>query len=495
MTMDHKEVENDSSSFTKKKQLITSVLLIVLIIAIVVISFVPKSKQHYEKDKFTTTNYEVKVDNDLSHFLIATAEVTSTLRSTNTCQLGQGLWNMKLTTDWYGYETQWSLYNSNNEKIAYGPPEPIKYEDTTTYQGNLCLPIGQYSIKWYDLSSDGICYTFGQGSWIVSVNGIVVLQSSEDDNYKEREYTFSVTDNVDKPTPAQPPVMSLKSYRPCLTESTCQTAAADMNVQFYKGNFQTKGCFTKTNNVGIQKACFSNGGSIGEMVTEELPSNQARLWCGELESSPTTTTAVDSYDAVIVGAGWAGISAARTLIDKGINNILILDAANYIGGRSKTINMVDDSINNPQQVGNYNNVPLDFGSEWQYNDNGLEAYLRRSGLLNGVDLNTRQDGYLTADNTQYYMSNTNGSAQVMTNAQVNELRRSWQAFLRYKPNWQSYYDAAEQFKAEYLQDDNEARQFINLMASTSEISYSGDKDELLDWKSMRTGDSGSAEHY
>ena len=290
--------------------------------------------------------------------------------------------------------------------------------------------------------------------------------------------------------------MSLKSYRPCLTESTCQTAAAKINIQFYKGTFQTKGCFTKTNNVGIQKAYFSNGGSVGEMVTEDLPSNQARLWCGEQEtSSSSSSTAVDSYDAVIVGAGWAGISAARTLIDKGINNILILDAANYIGGRSKTINLVDDSINNPQQVGNYNNVPLDFGSEWQYDDNGLEVYLRRSGLLNGVDLSTRQDGYLTADNIQYYMSTLDGNTQAMTNAQLNELRRSWQAFLRYKPNWQSYYDAAEQFKADYLQDDNEARQFINLMASTSEISYSGDKDELLDWKSIRPGDSGSAEHY
>jgi len=511
MIDEHKGGENDedgapptSSFYTKKKkQLITSIALLILFlcIAIVIISFATKprhkDRQHYEKDKFTTANYEIKIDNNTSHFLVASTQVASGApsilsmqRSSNSCQSGQGLWNMKLTTDWYGYETQWSLYNSNNERIAYGPPIPNKYEDTTTYQGNLCLPIGQYYIKWYDLSSDGICCSFGNGSWIVKVNGIVVLQSSDDDNYKEREYKFSVTDG--KPTPL-PPVTKLKSFRPCLTESSCQTAAADMNVQFYKGTFQTKGCFTKTNNVGIQKAYFSNGGSVGEMVTEEVPSNQARLWCGELESS--SSAPMESYDAVIVGAGWSGISATRTLIDRGINNILILESADYIGGRSKTINMVDDSINNPQQVGNYNNVPLDFGSEWQYDDNGLEAYLRRSGLLNGVDLSTRQDGYLTADNTQYYMSNTDGSAQVMTNEEVNELRRSWQAFLRYKPNWQSYYDAAEQFKAEYLQDDNEARQFINLMASTSEISYSGDKDKLLDWKSMRPGDSGNAEHY
>jgi len=39
------------------------------------------------------------------------------------------------------------------------------------------------------------------------------------------------------------------------------------------------------------------------------------------------------YDAVIVGAGWAGIKAAQTLIENGVENILVLEAHNYIGGR------------------------------------------------------------------------------------------------------------------------------------------------------------------
>src|SRR6056300_999962 len=38
------------------------------------------------------------------------------------------------------------------------------------------------------------------------------------------------------------------------------------------------------------------------------------------------------YDAVIVGAGWAGIKAAQTLIENGVENILVLEAHNYIGG-------------------------------------------------------------------------------------------------------------------------------------------------------------------
>ena len=39
------------------------------------------------------------------------------------------------------------------------------------------------------------------------------------------------------------------------------------------------------------------------------------------------------YDAVIVGAGWAGISAADTLLKGGVENILVLEANDFIGGR------------------------------------------------------------------------------------------------------------------------------------------------------------------
>ena len=123
--MENKEEESNdvddetslpSSTNKKKKLVITSTvsLLIVLCIAIGV-SFSPKQKHSatlndHEKDKFTNTNDIIKVDNDISHFLMAdTTEVTSTiLRSeigTNNCPSGKGLWNMKLVTDLYGYET------------------------------------------------------------------------------------------------------------------------------------------------------------------------------------------------------------------------------------------------------------------------------------------------------------------------------------------------------------------------------------------------------
>lgn len=48
---------------------------------------------------------------------------------------------------------------------------------------------------------------------------------------------------------------------------------------------------------------------------------------------------------VIIGAGVAGIAAARKLLERGFRNILVLEAENRIGGRIQTIpfgaNVVD----------------------------------------------------------------------------------------------------------------------------------------------------------
>lgn len=40
---------------------------------------------------------------------------------------------------------------------------------------------------------------------------------------------------------------------------------------------------------------------------------------------------------VIIGAGAAGIAAASRLLQKGVNNFIILEATNRIGGRIRTV--------------------------------------------------------------------------------------------------------------------------------------------------------------
>ena len=58
-------------------------------------------------------------------------------------------------------------------------------------------------------------------------------------------------------------------------------------------------------------------------------------------------------DAVIIGAGWAGIAAGKELSADGNNNFVILEAKDWIGGRTHTVTLNDDS-----------STPIELGSQW-----------------------------------------------------------------------------------------------------------------------------------
>ncbi|KAL7509269.1 hypothetical protein ACHAWX_000751 [Stephanocyclus meneghinianus] len=56
-----------------------------------------------------------------------------------------------------------------------------------------------------------------------------------------------------------------------------------------------------------------------------------------------TMQSTNVYDVVIIGAGWAGLGAARTLQSKGKTNFLILEAEDSVGGRCRTVEIDDDT--------------------------------------------------------------------------------------------------------------------------------------------------------
>ena len=43
----------------------------------------------------------------------------------------------------------------------------------------------------------------------------------------------------------------------------------------------------------------------------------------------------DEYDVIILGGGMAGVSAAQTLVKKGITNFIIIEGKDVIGGRMR----------------------------------------------------------------------------------------------------------------------------------------------------------------
>ena len=141
---------------------------------------------------------------------------------------------------------------------------------------------------------------------------------------------------------------------------------------------------------------------------------------------------IDIYDAVIVGAGWAGIRAALTLVEEGVSSILVLEASDYIGGRSKSLNS-DGSINKGTFLGNFSNIPIEMGSEWQYTDSEMANYLEDNGLFEGIDLENSEDDVFG----NYYMQSisTNGTitTEIMEDANpMYDLWIRWVAFRKEK---------------------------------------------------------------
>lgn len=73
-----------------------------------------------------------------------------------------------------------------------------------------------------------------------------------------------------------------------------------------------------------------------------------------LDRNLTSITSRATYSVVVVGAGFAGANAARVLKAKGISNVKILEARDYVGGRSNTV----------MESWEGNDVPIDLGCQW-----------------------------------------------------------------------------------------------------------------------------------
>jgi predicted NAD/FAD-binding protein len=43
------------------------------------------------------------------------------------------------------------------------------------------------------------------------------------------------------------------------------------------------------------------------------------------------------YEVAIIGCGISGLSAASELIDNGVSNIIMIEAQDYVGGRTHTV--------------------------------------------------------------------------------------------------------------------------------------------------------------
>lgn len=107
----------------------------------------PSSASKNVEADYTVTAY----DGPLPAFLSARSSDLYRLA----CEDNQVLTTLSLVTDGYAQETSWEIQRSDGTQLAFGPPTGQKYKRTTSYDGELCLPVGKNVLVMYDTAGDG----------------------------------------------------------------------------------------------------------------------------------------------------------------------------------------------------------------------------------------------------------------------------------------------------------------------------------------------------
>merc|ERR1719278_1954689 len=95
---------------------------------------------------------------------------------------------LELTTDNYPGETEWDIKNSSGDEKYNGSG----YSDANTlYTLNMCLESDEYTFKITDAYGDGICCSYGNGGYIIKVDGTEVVNGGEFGDSETETFTVS----------------------------------------------------------------------------------------------------------------------------------------------------------------------------------------------------------------------------------------------------------------------------------------------------------------
>jgi len=216
----------------------------------------------------------------------------------------------------------------------------------------------------------------------------------------------------------------------------------------------------------------------------------ARLGLIAAAAAVTAASSQDRYDAVIVGAGWAGIRAVEVLTTNGVpgDRVLVLEAAEHAGGRCRSRNS-DGTTNNPNLRPRV--VPHELGAEWNY-DSGIN---RQQDALWPDYIPSRvwddQDYYAIwptwpGKASYYRRKDVDGSGQkVMSKMERKDgwMAELWAPFLQFREDnldelaGLSYGEAIEKYIQGKGWKSNDKLQFLNMVEDAKHLEYgTGDRD-------------------
>lgn len=95
-------------------------------------------------------------------------------------------YTVEITTDDYGFETSWEIVDQGSGAVV---ASGNSYANNTSYSIPVCIPNGCYDFIIYDSFGDGICCTYGSGSYqVLDFSGVPVASGAS--------FAFSETTDI-----------------------------------------------------------------------------------------------------------------------------------------------------------------------------------------------------------------------------------------------------------------------------------------------------------
>ncbi|MBE0456397.1 endonuclease [Pseudoalteromonas sp. KG3] len=107
--------------------------------------------------------------------------------------------SLALTTDNYGEETSWQITNAQGTPVASGGG----YSGNNSYTEQACLVDGDYTFSIFDSYGDGICCSFGNGSYALTSAQTQLASGSSFQSSEATPFTLGDGNNPETP-PTEP---------------------------------------------------------------------------------------------------------------------------------------------------------------------------------------------------------------------------------------------------------------------------------------------------
>jgi len=172
---------------------------------------------------------------------------------------------VQLTTDQYYTETGWTVTKENGGVVMSNPTLTANEQSTTSE----CLSKGCYVFEITDSFGDGICCAYGEGSFSVIRDGIVIFSGGEFTD--KTSVNFCVAQSTSTSEPSESPTASplaspSASPTKSITESPVKLPTAepldDPNWVFTLGNGKERTCNWVRKRA--KNRCKKRGASSGE---------------------------------------------------------------------------------------------------------------------------------------------------------------------------------------------------------------------------------------